>query len=247
MTANNRPLIMAHRGAAGEAPENTLSAFRLGLEQGCDAIELDIHLTKDGEIVVFHDATLDRTTDMKGAVHERTVAELKRADAGSWFHESFSGERIPLLEEVFALVPPGILINIEIKGSYERRLEQALAGLLRRTERLSNVVVSSFDFKSLAFLKLTEPEVQLGLIYNINMVRHADLAHTLGVPVYSLHPNFRRLDRADIRDAVQEGLKVFPWTLNDEEQIRLAIEYGVSGVITDYPGLMKKILEQQCQ
>ncbi|WP_409341288.1 glycerophosphodiester phosphodiesterase [Paenibacillus sp. MBLB4367] len=238
-----RPLIIAHRGASGEAPENTLGAFKLGLEQGCHAIELDVHLSKDGHIVVCHDTTLDRTTDRTGAISELTLAEIQTADAGSWFHEKYAGERIPTLEQVFELVPPSIVINVEIKGSYGRRTEHALAELLRRTGRLSSVVVSSFDHKCLAFLKLLEPEVQIGLLYSFTPVRHAALASLLGVPVYSLHPHFFSLNQEDVRDAVSQGLQVYPWTINAEDQLRKAAEYGVSGIITDYPGRLKNVLD----
>ncbi|MDQ0896529.1 glycerophosphodiester phosphodiesterase family protein [Paenibacillus sp. V4I7] len=143
-------LVIAHRGAKGEAPENTMAAFRLGLEQGCDAIELDIHLSKDGEIVVIHDDTMHRTTDISGKVNELTLAELKQADAGRWFHEKYAGERVPLLEEVFDLVPANIMINVEVKYSYGRKLESALVELMRRKNRIHNVVVSSFDHKVFA-------------------------------------------------------------------------------------------------
>jgi len=237
-------LNIAHRGAKGEAPENTLAAFRLGVDQGCDAIELDIHLSKDGELIVIHDATLDRTTDMTGRVHELTVEEIKQADAGRWFHESFAGERVPLLEEVFDAVPPHIMINVEIKDSYGRKLEQALVELMKRKNRVDQVVVSSFDHKSLLFLKLLEPEVRLGLLYDVNLGRHSGLVSTIGAPVYSLHPNFKRIDKEDVRDAVEQGLQVYPYTINREEDMLQAIEYGVSGIITDYPARLKALLYQ---
>ncbi|SDD82386.1 glycerophosphoryl diester phosphodiesterase [Paenibacillus sp. UNCCL117] len=240
--SQQRTMIIAHRGAAGEAPENTISAFKLGLEQGCEGIELDVHLSKDGEIVVIHDSTINRTTHSKGAVNELTVAELKQADAGLWFHEQYAGERIPLLEEVFELVPPEVMINVEIKGSYGYRLEPALAALMRRMDRVHNVVVSSFDFKSLQALKLHEPEAKLGLLYDLSVARHADMTKLISSPVYSLHPSFRRLDKADVRDAVESGLQVYAYTINDEDKMRQAIEYGVSGIITDYPGRLKGLL-----
>ncbi|WP_442602000.1 glycerophosphodiester phosphodiesterase [Paenibacillus sp. KN14-4R] len=241
----NRPLIIGHRGAAGEAPENTLGSFQLALEQGAEGLELDVHLSKDGQLVVCHDATLDRTTDMTGYIHQLTVEELKKADAGSWFHEKFANERIPLLEEVFDLVPPHIMINVEIKHTYDHHLEPALVDLLRRRGRLDSVVVSSFDFKSLLGLKLLEPEAKIGLLYDVNLVRHSALASTLGVPVYSLHPNFRRIDAEDVRDAVQQGLQVYPYTINDAEMMEQAIQYGVSGIITDYPAKLKSLLDRK--
>ncbi|OXM87277.1 glycerophosphodiester phosphodiesterase [Paenibacillus rigui] len=242
MTMSSTLLNIAHRGAKGEAPENTLAAFRLGLEQGCDAIELDIHLSKDGQLIVIHDATLDRTTDKTGRVNDLTVEEIRQADAGRWFHESFAGERVPLLEEVFDLVPPHIMINVEIKDSYGRRTEPALVELMRNKDRVGQVVVSSFDHKSLQYLKLLEPETRMGLLYDVNLGRHSALVSSLGAPVYSLHPNFKRISKEDVRDAVAQGLQVFPYTINREEDMMLAIQYGVSGIITDYPGRLKALL-----
>ncbi|RTE06761.1 glycerophosphodiester phosphodiesterase [Paenibacillus whitsoniae] len=241
----NQPLVIAHRGAKGEAPENTLAAFRLGLEQGCDAIELDIHLSQDGEIIVIHDFTIDRTTDRKGVVHEMTLAELKQADAGRWFDTRFEGERIPTLEEVFDLVPPDIMINVEIKDSYDRKLEPALVELMKKKDRVHNVVVSSFDHKSLMFLKLLLPETKIGLLYDFNPGSHVNLATGLGVPVYSLHPNFKRINREEIREAKSKGIEVYPYTINDEKRLRKAIAYGASGIITDYPGRLRDILADQ--
>ncbi|MCU6791389.1 glycerophosphodiester phosphodiesterase [Paenibacillus sp. WQ 127069] len=241
---NKRILTIAHRGAAGDAPENTLAAFRLGLEQGCDAIELDVHLSKDGEIVVCHDHTINRTSDRSGAICELTVDELKQADAGSWFHERYEGEQIPLLEEVFELVPPDVMINIEIKDSRGRKLEPVLIELMKRNNRIENVVVSSFDHKSLVFLKLLEEEVKLGLLYDCNPVRHSLMAATAEVPIYSLHPNFKRLGNEDVRDVIEQGLQVYPYTINDEDLMANAINYGVSGIITDYPGRLKRLLDQ---
>jgi glycerophosphoryl diester phosphodiesterase len=238
-------LVIAHRGAKGEAPENTLAAFRLGLEQGCDAIELDIHLSKDGEIIVIHDFTIDRTTNMKGVVNELTLLQLKQADAGCWFNSRFEGERIPTLEEVFDLVPPEVMINVEIKDSYDRMLEPTLVELMKRKNRVHNVVVSSFDHKSLMFLKLLLPEVKIGLLYEINPGSHVNLATGLGVPVFSLHPNFKRINREDIREALHKGIEVFPYTINDTSKMRQAIEYGASGIITDFPGKLREILLNQ--
>lgn len=239
---NEQVLVIAHRGAKGEAPENTMAAFRLGIEQGCDAIELDVHLSKDGEVIVCHDDTLNRTTDTEGRIHDYTVDELKRADAGRWFHERFEGERIPLLEEVFDLAPPGMMINVEIKGSYGRQLEPALLDLMIRKHRLHDVVVSSFDHKSLLYLKLLQPEVKIGLLYDANVVSHPALADTFGRPVFSLHPNFKRIRGEDIQEAVQRGLQVYAYTINDEQKMKQAIEYGISGIITDYPGRLRQLL-----
>ncbi|TNJ63497.1 glycerophosphodiester phosphodiesterase [Paenibacillus hemerocallicola] len=242
MKNNDQLMVIAHRGAAGEAPENTLAAFALGLEQGCTGIELDIHLSKDGEIIVCHDTTLDRTTDRKGAISEQTVEELKLADAGRWFHERFEGERVPLLEEVFDLVPPEVQINVEIKAGVDD-LVPALIGLMKRKNRVENVFVSSFDFDVLERLKGLEPEAKIGLLYNIRMSKHYRMADLLDCPVYSLHPHWSRMDKQKVREATGRGLHVYPWTVNKEEGMREMIACGVSGIITDYPGRLKKLLE----
>jgi len=236
------PLIIAHRGSAGEAPENTMAAFELALRQGCDAIELDIHLSKDGELIVCHDRTIDRTTDGSGAIREMTVTELKQFDAGRWFHEKYAGERIPLLKEVFDLVPQDIMINVEIKETYEGQIEERLLQLLRDSNRLAQVVVSSFDHKSLSRLKHIEPEVKIGLLYTMNAVDHNELADLLGVPVYALHPYGKLIDQKDILRATSHGLQVYPWTINTKDAMQQAIDKGVSGIITDFPGVLKQLL-----
>jgi len=241
---NNTPiLVIAHRGAKGEAPENTLAAFRLGLEQGCDAVELDVHLSQDNVVIVCHDDTLDRTTDSKGEIRSLTVEEIKQADAGQWFHERYKGERIPTMEEVFDLIPPGIMINIEIKNSYNSQLEPALIELIHRKQRLADVVISSFDFKSLALIKLLEPSIKIGLLYDVNFTRHSSIADSLGLPVYSMHPSFRRINAEEVKDCSSKGLQVYPYTINDEKQMKLAIQYGVAGIITDFPGKLRALLE----
>lgn len=242
---NSDFLVMAHRGSMGQAPENTMAAFQLGIDQGCNAIELDIHLSKDGEIVVCHDATLDRTTDQTGYINDLTVKELKKADAGRWFHEKYEGERLPLLEEVFDLVSPHILLNIEIKLSYGRQLELKLLELLKKRNRFDSVILSSFHMKSLRFLKQSEPEVKIGLIYNCNFLQHREAATLMGVPVYSLHPNFHNIDPEDIEDAIIHGLKVFPYTINDEKEMNQAISYGVSGIITNFPDRLHSIISAE--
>src|SRR5512143_1091036 len=112
----SQPLVIAHRGSAAYAPENTLAAFQLAAEQGADAIELDVDLTRDGHMVIMHDATIDRTTDGHGRVGDLTLEELRRVDAGAWKDAAFQGERVPLLEEVFEAVGQRLLINVEIKG-----------------------------------------------------------------------------------------------------------------------------------
>jgi len=241
-----QPLNIAHRGASGEAPENTLAAFLLAVEQGCDAIELDVHLSKDGELVVCHDETIDRTTTGSGAIRDLTVAELKRADAGVKFGEKYASERLPLLEEVFAAMPAHMMINVETKDTvFDGKVNRKLAELMNRANRVENVVVSSFYHKSLVELVHLLPEAKIGLLYASDFASHVRVADAVPVPVYSLHPNYRLLHASDIREAAERGIQMYPWTVNREETMRELIAAGVSGIINDYPARLKALLTNE--
>lgn len=240
------PLVIAHRGASGEAPENTLAAFQLALEQGCDAIELDIHLSADGQLIVCHDDDIRRTTSGEGLIGKMTADELKQFDAGIKFHETYAGETIPLLDEVFDLVPDHIVINVEIKNipMYYSGIENKLLELLVKRQRLNSVVVSSFDHRHIEKLKRMNSDVQVGLLYHARLAHHRKYAESLAVPIYSLHPNFETLDEADVHDANEHGLNIYPFTVNREEDMKKLIEWGISGLITDYPGKLRALLSQ---
>ncbi|MFC3843317.1 glycerophosphodiester phosphodiesterase [Paenibacillus sp. PFR10] len=241
----NKPMIIAHRGAKGMAPENTLTAFRLGLTQGCEGIELDIHLTADEEIVVCHDMTLDRTTNGKGLIVEKSLSEIKTFDAGHWFDEEFKGETVPTLDEVFDLVPDNIMINVEVKYAYEGRIERKLVEFLRRRNRLSNVIVSSFDHKCVRRIKQMESEAKIGLLYQTALLDPTAYARSFDVEVYSLHPYFQMLDSEDVLKATESGLYVYPYTANEVKDLLKLTDFGVTGIITDFPGKLKALLQDR--
>jgi glycerophosphoryl diester phosphodiesterase len=240
----NQPMVIGHRGAAGEAPENTLASFQLALAQGADGIELDIHLTKDGEIVVCHDPTIDRTTNGNGYIVEMEADEIKRFDAGGWFSQAYAGESIPTLTEVFELVPDSIMINIEIKYAYQGQLETLLLDFLRKRNRLEHVVISSFDHKCMQRIKKAETAAKVGLLYAANLIDHAGYASQFGVDVYSIHPHYQLIEKDDVRNAKAAGLETYPYTINLEEDFRKMVEYGVSGIITDFPAKLVQLLKQ---
>lgn len=239
-----KTLIIGHRGAAGEAPENTLGSFLLAVEQGAHAIELDIHLSADGEIMVIHDHTIDRTTSGAGAVKDMTVSELQKVDAGVKFPDTYAGERIPTLEEVFDALPAHTLINVEIKSG-RHEIEEKLVALMKRKNRMETVFVSSFDHKSLQVLKRLEPEVKIGLLYAVNFADHVKAAASVEEPVYSLHPAHHAIDDEDIRQAIASGLQVYPWTVNQEADMLRLLDCGVSGIITDFPGRLQALVAQR--
>ncbi|TVY09761.1 glycerophosphodiester phosphodiesterase [Paenibacillus cremeus] len=240
--SKHQPLIIGHRGAKGSAPENTLAAFALAFEQGAEAIELDVQESADGELIVCHDATVDRTTNGKGRIAELTVAELQKLDAGGWYHERFAGEKLPTLAEVFELVPVEYMINVEIKCPFSERLFVRLKELLEQYDRLQSVVVSSFNHKLLQELKQRLPELKAGLLYEANFTQHRKMAEGSGIGVFSLHPQFRLIGAEDVKDALAHGLQVYPYTINELTDLQRAVEAGVSGIITDYPDRLKRLL-----
>lgn len=239
-------LNIAHRGAMAEAPENTLASFQLALKQGCNALELDVQLSADKELVVCHDPTIDRTTNGRGAIVAMTAKELKRYDAGSWFHKSYAGERIPLLREVFELVPKHVPINIELKmiPAYDHVIQRQLIQLLAHCDRMESVFVSSFDHRCLIELKQLEPAVRIGLLYGNQLVHPRKYARLFEQHVFSLHPHYEAIREAEIRDAVAHGLRVYPWTVNEAEQMRHCIRRGVSGIITNFPAKLRHVLRE---
>ena len=241
-----KTLVIAHRGASQDAPENTLAAFRLGLEQGCDAFELDVQLTKDGKLMVCHDFTLKRTTGAPGRFIDMDSADIRRLDAGSWFGERFRGEKVPFLTEVLELVPRGIMINIEVKiiPEYIGRIENALVSLLRAANRIEDVVVSTFDHPTAAAIARLESKLRVGLLYEQRLYRPDLYARSLPVPVFSLHPYYLQVDGAAAAEARSAGLALYPWTVNNEATMRRLIELGVDGIITDVPGKLRAVLQK---
>lgn len=240
----SKPLVIGHRGASGIAPENTLAAFKEALGQGVNMVELDVHLTKDDQIVVCHDQTIDRTTNGAGTIREMTLEEVQSFDAGSWFGEAFKGEKIPTLEEVINLFPEDVWINVEVKNFYGGRLGEVLADLLKRTNRLETVVVSSFYHKDLVRFKENSPEVLIGILYNgRDIYDHVAYAQSLPVQVYSLHPSFKEIPESDIKKALENDIKIFPYTINEPDDMTLLIEQRVTGLITDYPDRLRALVK----
>lgn len=239
-----KPLIIAHRGASAEAPENTLAAFRLALEQGSDGIELDVHLSADDAIVVCHDETLERTTTGTGAILEQTSGQLRTYDAGRWFGERFAGEPLPLLDEVLDLVPPSVSVNIEIKDYSQPRINRRVLELLERRNRLGSVFFSSFDHVCMADLKRLEPRARIGLLYDEAPVDYRSFFASQGVEGYALHPFHGFVNPEYAKEAGERGLAMFPWTVDDPERMKELVQAGVTGIITNKPALLRELLKE---
>jgi glycerophosphoryl diester phosphodiesterase len=241
-----RTLNWAHRGASGHAPPNTLAAFLLAAEMGADGIELDVHLSRDGEVVVIHDDTVDATTNGRGRVSAMTLAELKGLDAGGWYDTSFAGERIPMLQEVIDAVGHRLLINVEIKveaGYHPMAQEAETVRLLEDNALIERVIVSSFSLGSLQRVHRLNPHIPLGLLYGRPQPSFLPaVLRWIGMPYDALHPHFGFVNPRSLARARRWGMPVNVWTVNGTADMRRMADYGVNGIITDYPDILGQVL-----
>ncbi|WUL61722.1 glycerophosphodiester phosphodiesterase family protein [Streptomyces sp. NBC_00344] len=217
--------IIGHRGVMGVEPENTLRSFVRAEQAGMDAIELDLHLSKDGSLVVMHDTEVDRTTDGRGAIAEKTLAELRELDAGQ-------GERIPLFDEVLDAVRTPL--QAEIKDAAAAR---ALADVMRRRDLVGRVEVSSFHDEAIAEIGSLVPGVRTALIASRWGADVVDRAKAVGAATVAL--NIRRLTLELVEKAHAEGLKVLGWVVNTQDHLRLVRALDLDGATTDYPEIRR--------
>lgn len=226
-----RPLIFAHRGASSLAPENTLSAVKKAVELGVDGIEIDVRLTKDGEAVLLHDASLKRTAGDPGSVWDYTLGELGGFDAGSWFGEGFEGEKIPTLTEVIRAVSGRIVLNIEIKVSREDpELAQKVVGIIRREKIRKKCLVTSFDRKTVEAVKTIDSRIKTGYIFS------RDYPEDVFEGSWDiLSCDWRAVDEKFIARAREKKKEVHVWTVDDPEEMKRQIVFGVDAIITNRP------------
>jgi len=220
-------LVIAHRGASMTAPENTLAAFRLALEQGADGIELDVRRTRDGHLVVIHDATLERVAGKPGEVSALPLETLRGLDIGS-------GERIPTLAEVLALAKTHLLVDIELKVA---GIEPVVLDLVREAGMEPQVLITSFLEDAVAAVRQAAPHVPAGLLQQWPA---PERARALGVPVYL--PNIGMLSGDLMAACRRTHLRVIPWTIRREDEAVAAVRLGVAGIIADDPRLARSAL-----
>ncbi|NLF17437.1 MAG: glycerophosphodiester phosphodiesterase [Lentisphaerae bacterium] len=230
------PIIEAHRGASDECPENTLSAFRRAVELGAASIELDIHETKDGELVVMHDETVDRTTRGKGRLAALTLAELRALDCGAWKHARFAGERIPTLAEALELSRAhGVRFNVEVKAFSSPRAAERLVGLLREYAPAGGThVVSSFHVDALLQVRQADAGVPLAMLGNFPAILDAARHH--GFPW--IHGAYRGVSSAVVTAAHAAAVQVMIWTMDEPGLLAYYAGMGVDKVCTNRPRLM---------
>ncbi|MBN1265342.1 MAG: hypothetical protein JXA25_07600 [Anaerolineales bacterium] len=237
------PRIIGHRGASANAPENTLAAFRLAAAMGADAVELDVQLTGDKKLVVFHDDVLDRTTNGSGCISEYTFADLKKLDAGSHFHPMFAGERIPELDEVFVEFQGGLLVNVELKSIRpERELVEKTYQCIAEHHMQYNVLVSSFNPFLLLAAHRIEPEIPLGLLVTRGIGKLGRFLLRRIFPHQAYHPEESLVSLALINRQHHKGTEVNCWTVNDTDRIKQLGAWKIDGIITNHPDLARKAL-----
>jgi len=248
----SHPLIIAHRGASGHAPENTIAAIDKALEMGADVIEIDVHQTLDSVIILMHDVTLNRTTNMTGSIKDYHWASIKNADAGSWFSADFAGEEIPTLEEVISQINDRALLLIEIKkgGDYYPGIELRVLDIIKSNHAESWCMIQSFSDEAIQnFIELKSGmkvyKLALGNIpfwpaYIDGKIRCGSILKYKEVA--GINPNLNFAGKRIIRRLHERGQEIFVWTVNKEKDMRKLVGLGVDGIITNYPDKLKKIL-----
>jgi glycerophosphoryl diester phosphodiesterase len=233
-----RPLVIAHRGASADAPENTIAAFELALEQGADGIELDVHLSADEHPVVIHDFTLERTTDGAGPVSEHTVRELKRLDAGGWRDRRFRGQRVQTLQEVLERFRDRARFWVELKGgsALYPGIEERVISLLEIYDVVDRALVQSFDHEAIGRIRATSPEIRVGAL-----VAQAPLDAALLRPgaANAICPGAHLLTEEVLSEIRGADLECYVWTVNEPVQMDRLVGWGVNGIITDRPGVLR--------
>jgi glycerophosphoryl diester phosphodiesterase len=239
---------IAHRGASGHAPENTMAAFRRAVELGARFVETDLQITRDARIVAIHDFTLDRTTSGKGQVHLLTLEQIRALDAGAWFGDhgagAFSGERVPTLKEILDFAKEhDVIFYLEIKSGPAWGIEHAVVAALRDQNASARVVILSFDPATLDSVRRLDSTMMTGFL-----CEHASsdlVERTVRAGARQLVARGDLITSDIVEKAHHAGLQVVAWTINEADQMRRLIAAGVDGIITDYPDRLLGVLSDQ--
>ncbi len=234
--------VIAHRGASGYAPENTMAAFNRALEMNVHGIELDVQMSRDNEIVVIHDYKVDRTTNGVGKVRQHTLEELKGLDSGTWFDTAFAQEKIVTLEEVFQEIPSDMLINVEIKNQSKVKdnIAEKLVELIDKYDRHKTVIISSFDHTVLKNVSELQSGIRLGVLLYASLVEPWRYINRMEMDIHSIHCALEYTDESFIKESQKRGFKVFVYTVNDRVDAEYLKNSGVDGIITNYPDIIQK-------
>lgn len=252
MTTDDLPrpvLTVAHRGASGQAPENTLSAVRRAVALGADLVEVDVQRTRDGALVLMHDTSLERTSDVRWrrgrravAVQDLSLAQLRRLDVGSWFDAAYAGERVPTLSETIEAVRgtrSGLLLELKAPHLHPGIVAD-LADLLTQEHALvdnGRITVQSFDVAAVKELATRLPAVRIGVLGRPPRAHLPALASW----AHQVNPRLRGTDAAYVAAVQEAGLQCLVWTVNRTVAMRRALAFGVDGVITNHPEVLHQV------
>ena len=237
-----KPWVIAHRGASGYAPENTMAAFRRAVNMGASFIETDLQLTRDARLVAMHDSTVERTTNAHGPVKEYSLADLRQLDAGSWFDPKFAGEKIPSLEEIMAFAKEAdVVFYLEVKPAVTWGVEHALVSALRRLGEAARAAVLSFDSNALANVRRLDRTFICGYLFDTPSPNA--LAEATRIGARQLAPHYKLLTKELVAAAHGSHMQVVTWAINDPDEMRTALATGVNGIMTDYPDRLTKVID----
>lgn len=235
--------IFAHRGASGNYPENTISAFKEAARLPVFGIEFDVHMTADYELVVIHDESIDRTSDGTGYVKDLSLAELKNHDFGSWFSSEFQGETIPTLAEVLDVFDStNHKLNIELKSDifpYDGMVGKVL-NMITERQMDSRIIISSFDHSAIHSVKRLKPQIETAALFMEVLVHPLDYLRK--IPADALHILFPAAVRSSIAEVISSGMPVRTFTVNDETYAMMLKQAGVQAIFTDFPEKMHSFL-----
>lgn len=238
-------LNIAHRGFSGKYPENTMLAFKKAVESGADGIELDVHFTKDGQLVVIHDELIDRTTNAKGYVVDYTVDELMQFDASAAFVGKYGVNHIPTLREYFEFIKPidAFITNIELKTGVNEYpgIEKAVLNMIEEFGLEDRIIISSFNHYSVMRAKALNPKIKCGFLEGSWIIDFGDYTKKYGIEC--IHPFFKTLTKETVREMKDNGIEINTWTVNDEKQVESLYNLGVDAVIGNFPDMVKRVID----
>lgn len=237
-----KPWVIAHRGASGHAPENTLAAFERAVALGAGFIETDLHLTRDARFVAIHDPTLERTTNGKGNVRDATLAEIRKLDAGMWFDREFMGQKVPTLEEIVEFgAKHDVIFYLELKYEAAWGMHHSLVGALQKSGGAARSIVISSSESTLTALRQVDPSAMMGLIFDEANQDHTKAGIELGVR--QLCPQYSLVTNEMVEQAHAMDLQVATWTVDDAAAMRAMIAAKVDGIMTNFPDRLQMVLE----
>jgi glycerophosphoryl diester phosphodiesterase len=238
-----KPWVIAHRGASGHAPENTMAAFERAVELGVVFIETDLHLTRDARFVAIHDESLERTTNGRGKVSDFTLAELRRLDTGLWYDRQYMGQRILTLEDILEFGRKrDVVFYLEVKYEAAWGMHHALVGALQKEQDAARTIVISFDASTIESVRKLDASIMTGLLIDEGSQTDA-VRKALDVGARQLCPHARLVTHEFVEQTHRADLLLATWTVDDPEEMRRVISVGADGVMTDFPDRLMAVVE----